>query len=195
MSEPTPELDLTGRWNIDPQHSRIGFSTRHAMVTKIRGAFNEFEGEALYDPDQPDASEVKIVVQMSSVDTRSAQRDDHLRGEDFFNVEAFPTMTFVSDKIDQVDDEEFVVVGDLTIRDMTRQISIPLALVGVHGDQFGQVRAGFEGSRRINRKDWGVTWNTALDGGGVIISDKISLEFELSLIKQSDEAVPGPVGA
>lgn len=195
MSETTQEQQLTGRWVFDAQHCRIGFSTRHAMVTKIRGAFNDFYGEAIYDADQPDASEVKLEVQMNSVDTRNAQRDEHLRSADFFDVATYPTMTFVSHKIDEVDQDEFVVVGDLTIRDMTRQVSIPLALVGVHADQYGQIRAGFEGSRRINRKDWGVTWNAALDGGGVIVSDKISLEFELSLVKQSDEVLPGPVSA
>lgn len=195
MADATSETELTGRWIIDPTHSRIGFSTRHAMVAKVRGAFNDVQGDVTYDAQSPDDVRVDVTVQMGSVDTRNELRDEHLRGEDFLDVERYPLMTFVSTEIDEVEENEFVVIGELNIRETTRRLSIPLALIGVHADQFGNLRAGLEGSRRINRRDWGITWNTVLDDGGLLVGDKISLEFELSLIKQGDEVLPEPISA
>lgn len=174
---------LVGSWTLDPAHSRLGFSSRHAMVTKVRGAFNDVSGAARIDPEDWARSSVRVSIQVASVDTRNAQRDDHLRTSDFFDVEHHPTIEFSSTSIDEVDDNQLIVAGDLTIRGITRPISVPLELMGVDTDPFGQVRVGFEGSRRIDRKDWGVSWNTPLDSGGVLVSDKISLEFELSLTK------------
>jgi len=176
---------LTGTWEIDASHTRIGFATRHAMVTKVRGAFNEVSGRVVVDAENPDASSATVTVQMASIDTRNQQRDDHLRSPDFFDVENYPEMTFTSTRIEEVDDDAYMVTGDLTIRDITRSIIVPLRLVGVDTDPFGNVRAGLEGSRRIDRRDWGVTWNTPLDSGGLLVSERIQLEFELSLIKQA----------
>ncbi len=176
---------LTGTWEIDASHTRIGFATRHAMVTKVRGAFNEVSGRVVVDAENPDASSTTVTVQMASIDTRNQQRDDHLRSPDFFDVENYPEMTFTSTRIEEVDDDAYMVTGDLTIRDITRSIIVPLRLVGVDTDPFGNVRAGLEGSRRIDRRDWGVTWNTPLDSGGLLVSERIQLEFELSLIKQA----------
>lgn len=175
---------LTGTWVIDPAHTRLGFSTRHAMVTRIRGAFNEVEGTAHIDAEDLSNTEVTITIDVGSVDTRNADRDAHLRSADFFDVEKFPTITYVSTGIDEVDEGTYIVNGDLTIRDVTRAVSVPLELLGSDRDQNGTLRLGFEGKRRIDRKDWGVEWNTTLDSGGVLVSDKITLEFELSLIKQ-----------
>ena len=175
---------LTGTWEIDASHTRIGFATRHAMVTKVRGAFNEVSGRVVVDAENPDASSATVTVQMASIDTRNQQRDDHLRSPDFFDVETYPEMTFTSTRIEEVDDDAYMVTGDLTIRDITRSIIVPLRLVGVDTDPFGNVRAGLEGSRRIDRRDWGVTWNTPLDSGGLLVGERIQLEFELSLIKQ-----------
>ncbi|SJM71319.1 YceI family protein [Gulosibacter sp. 10] len=179
---------LVGTWIVDGAHSRIGFSTRHAMVTKIRGAFNTVAGEVHISPEGYTESNVQIVIQAASIDTRQPGRDDHLRGPDFFDVERFPQITFASTSIDEIADENFIVTGDLTIRDVTRPVSLPLEFVGVETDQFGLLRAGVEGTRRIDRRDWGVKWNTPLDSGGVMVSDKISLEFELSLTKQQEPA-------
>ena len=180
---------ITGHWDIDPSHSRLGFSTRHAMVSRVRGAFNDVSGSADIADDLAD-SKAEVIIQTASVDTRSEGRDEHLRSADFFDVETYPEIRFVSSAIDEVDEGSYIVTGELTIRDMTKTVSVPLELIGVDTDPFGNLRAGLEGSRRIDRKDWGVTWNTKLDSGGVLVSDKITLEFELSLIKNAAEATP-----
>ncbi|WP_413248657.1 YceI family protein [Sinomonas flava] len=180
-----PELDssLAGEWKFDPAHTRIGFSTRHAMVTKVRGAFNDVEGTIFVDVDEPTNSSVKVVIQVASIDTRNEQRDQHLRTNDFFDAPHYPEITFISKRIDQVEDNSFIVNGELTIRGVTKEIAVPIEFVGVEKDPFGNLRAGFEGSRRIDRKDFGVNWNAALDSGGVLVSDRILLEFEVSAIK------------
>ena len=185
----TDAPDITGHWDIDPTHSRLGFSTRHAMVSRVRGAFNEVSGSVDIAEDLSDST-ATVVIETASVDTRSEDRDTHLRSADFFDVETYPQMRFVSSAIDEVDEGSYIVTGELTIRDMTKTVSVPLELIGVDTDPFGNLRAGLEGSRRIDRKDWGVTWNTKLDSGGVLVSDKITLEFELSLIKNVAEATP-----
>jgi polyisoprenoid-binding protein YceI len=173
---------LTGTWEIDPGHTRIGFATRHAMVTKVRGAFNDVSGRIEVDPADPDASTATVTVAMASIDTRNAQRDEHLRSADFFDVETYPEMTFTSTRIEEVDDDAYMVTGDLTIRDLTRSIGIPLRFVGIDTDPFGNVRAGVEGTRRLDRRDWGITWNTPLDSGGLLVGDRIQLVLALSLI-------------
>lgn len=178
---------LVGVWTIDAEHSTIGFTTRHAMVTKVRGAFNDVTGRAEFRPEEPSRSHVEVTVRMDSIDTRSAARDEHLRQSDFFDVQNYPEMTFVSTSLEEVDDNGWIAAGDLTIRGMTRSISIPLRFVGIETDSFGNVRAGFEGSRRLDRRDWGITWNTPLDSGGLMVSDRIQLEFDLSLVRQEDE--------
>lgn len=179
------QKELTGTWSIDPTHSRVGFSSRHAMVTKVRGAFNDVSGTAQLDAEDMSRSKVSVVLSVDSVDTCSPQRDAHLRSADFFDAQQHPTIEFDSTAVDEVDENQFIVTGELTIRGVTRTISVPLELLGVDTDPFGQLRAGLEGSRRIDRKDWGVSWNTPLDSGGVLVSDKITLEFELSLVKDA----------
>lgn len=176
--------DLSGDWDLDPLHTRIGFSARHAMVTTVRGSFNEFTGSFHADLDDMGKSHVEITLQVATIDTRNQQRDDHLRSGDFFEVEKWPEITFKSTQVEEVGDNAYVVSGDLTIRDVTRPVTIPLELLGVQQDAFGSLRAGFEGSRRINRRDYGLEWNMPLDAGGLMVSEKISLEFELSAIKR-----------
>jgi polyisoprenoid-binding protein YceI len=195
------ESALNGEWVLDPSHTRIGFSARHAMVTTVRGSFNEIEGSFHADLDDMTKSHASLVLKTASIDTRNQQRDDHLRSGDFFDVEKWPEITFHSTQIEEVEDNAYMVSGDLTIRDITRQIVIPLALVGVQVDAFGETRAGFEGSRRINRRDFGLEWNMPLDAGGMLVSERIMLEFEISAVKQgiqgdaegqqSDEAAEG----
>ncbi len=180
-----PELspDLSGEWRFDPNHTRIGFSTRHAMVTKVRGAFNDVEGIINADVENPANSSVRVTIKVASIDTRSAQRDEHLRTNDFFDAPSYPEITFVSSRIDQIEEMNFIVMGNLTIRGVTQEISLPIEFLGVERDPAGHLRAGFEGSRRIDRQQFGVKWNTALDSGGVLVSDKITLEFEVSAVK------------
>lgn len=174
---------LTGHWEIDPAHTRLGFSTRHAMVTRVRGAFNDVSGWVDIDEENIAESKVAVVIKTASIDTRNPDRDTHLRSSDFFNVDEYPEIRFESTSIDEVDENSFVVTGDLSIRDVSKTVSVPLELVGIDTDQLGNLRAGLEGTRRIDRKDWDVRWNTPLDSGGVLVSDKITLEFELSVIK------------
>ncbi|MDP9407143.1 MAG: YceI family protein [Actinomycetota bacterium] len=174
---------LTGDYAIDPTHSRIGFVARHAMVTKVRGAFNEFEGTAHLDGSDPSRSSARLLIQAASIDTRNAQRDEHLRSNDFLAMEEFPQITFVSTSARQVDAATFELTGDLTIKGVTNSVTVPFTYEGSALDPFGNTRVGFEGSVAVSRKDYGITWNAALETGGVLVSDKITLEFEVSAVK------------
>jgi len=182
---------LSGDWDFDPAHTRIGFSARHAMVTTVRGSFNDVEGHVHADLADMANSHVAVTLKAASVDTRSQQRDDHLRSPDFFDVERWPDITFRSTRVEEIEDGAFLVTGDLTIRDVTQTLSIPISLAGVEKDAFGAMRAGFEGSRKVNRRDFGLEWNMPLDSGGVLVSERITLEFEISAIRREDEA-PAP---
>jgi polyisoprenoid-binding protein YceI len=177
--------ELSGTWTLDPAHTRIGFVARHAMVTKVRGSFNEFEGTAVLDGANPANSHAEVTIKAASIDTRNAQRDEHLRSNDFLAMQEHPEITFTSTGARQVDETTFELTGDLTIRGVTKQVTIPFTFEGAAKDPFGNLRAGFEGSVVINRKDWGVSWNAALEGGGVLVSDRVTLEFEVSAIKSA----------
>jgi polyisoprenoid-binding protein YceI len=175
--------DITGDYVLDVAHSRLGFVARHAMVTKVRGAFNDFEGTAHLDGNDPSKSYAAVTIDVASIDTRQAQRDEHLRTNDFFDAPAFPKITFVSTDAEKVSDATFRMTGDLTIKDVTKSVSIDFDYNGSATDPYGNHRVGFEGSTVINRKDYGVNFNAALETGGVMVSDKITLEFEISAIK------------
>jgi len=175
--------DIAGDYTIDASHSRLGFSARHAMVTTVRGAFPAFEGTAHIDTANPAASTVSLSIDVSSVDTGSADRDGHLRSGDFFDVETYPTMTFTSTKVEREDASTWLITGDLTIKDVTKPVTIEFESSGSARDPFGNLRVGFEGATSINRKDWGLVWNAALETGGVLVSEKIKLEFDVSAIQ------------
>ena len=175
----------TGTWTIDPTHTRLGFVARHAMVTKVRGSFTEFEGSLTLDGANPSASSISLTAQLASVDTGTADRDAHLRSADFFDVENNPTMTFASTSVKQTDDDEFILVGDLTIKGVTRPVEVEVELDGIVTDPFGNTRAGFEGEAEISRKDFGLTWNVPLDAGGVLVSDKIKIQLDVSATKSA----------
>lgn len=177
--------DLAGDYQLDPAHSRLGFVARHAMVTKVRGQFTEFEGTGHIDVDDPGKSTAEVRVTTASINTQQEQRDGHLRNADFFDVENNPEIVFSSTAIERVDESTFRVTGDLTINDVTRPLTIDFESTGIAKDPFGYVRAGFEGSVVVNRKDWGLQWNAALETGGVLISDKVTLELDISAIKTS----------
>ncbi len=174
---------LTGSYALDPTHTRIGFVARHAMVTKVRGAFNEFDGTAILDFDDVSRSSASVTIAAASIDTRQAQRDAHLRSNDFLSMDEFPTITFVSTAARRTGDDAFELDGDLTVKGVTRPLTIPFSFEGTALDPFGNTRVGFEGSVVINRKDFGVSYNAALETGGVLISDKVTLEFEVSAVK------------
>ncbi len=186
MTETTQTIvqDLTGDYTIDPSHSRLGFTARHAMVTKVRGQFQEFAGTAHVDTAEPANSKVDLTIQTASVSTGNADRDGHLRSGDFFDAEALPEITFVSTNVTR-DGSEWTITGDLTIKGVTNSVTIPFEETGSAQDPFGNVRVGFEGDVTVNRKDWGLTWNAALETGGVLVSEKIKLEFDVSAIKNA----------
>ncbi|RSS41068.1 YceI family protein [Streptomyces sp. WAC08241] len=176
---------LTGDYTIDPAHSSIGFTVRHAMVTNVRGTFAEHEGTLRLDGTDPGASTASIDVRIASVDTGIADRDGHLRGGDFFDAERFPLMTFRSTRAEQLGGDAYRITGDLTIKDVTRPLSIDLEFNGSATDVYGNERVGFEGSAEILRSAWGLTWNAALETGGVMVSDKVKLNFDISAIKNA----------
>src|SRR6202167_499525 len=177
--------ELTGTYTLDPAHTRIGFVARHAMVTKVRGAFNEFEGTATIDGTNAAVSHVQVAIKAASIDTRNAQRDEHLRSNDFLAMAEYPQITFTSTSVSQTGDDTFEVTGDLTIKGVTNTITVPFEFEGAAKDPFGNERVGFEGSVTINRKDYGITWNATLETGRVLVSDKVTLEFEISAIKNA----------
>ncbi|TDD16216.1 polyisoprenoid-binding protein [Kribbella turkmenica] len=193
MSTTTDYRHLTGDYIIDPAHSRFGFVARHAMVTKIRGAFNVFEGNVRLDGGNSANSTVELTIKSASIDTRNADRDGHLRSNDFLAMDEHPDITFRSTAVTWIDQDSFEVTGDLTIKGVTRSVTIPLSFEGQATDPFGNSRIGFEGSTTINRTDFGVTWNAALEAGGVLVGDKVVLEFEISAIKQN--AMGGPAAS
>jgi polyisoprenoid-binding protein YceI len=183
MSTATDRSALTGDYTIDISHSRVGFKARHAMVTNVRGSFNDFAGSIHLDGDKPEASTASVTIKVASIDTRNEQRDGHLRSNDFLSIDEFPEITFTSTGVEEKGDETFAVTGDLTIKGVTKPVTFEVEYTGTAKDPFGNLRVGFEGTTTINRKDWGVSWNAALETGGVLVSDKITLELEISAIK------------
>ena len=177
--------DVTGDYVVDVAHTRIGIRARHAMVTTVRGAFTDFAGEAHLDTLKPEASSVSIRIRTASIDTGQADRDAHLRSPDFLDVERFPELVFTSTDVEQVDEGVYEVTGDLTIRDVTRPVTVEFTLTGSAKDPFGNTRVGFEGALAIKRSDWGLTWNTALETGGWLVSDRIQVEFDVSVIRSA----------
>ncbi len=184
MTAVNPET-LTGDYNLDPAHSRIGFVARHAMVTKVRGAFKEVEGSGHFDTQDPSRSHLQLTIKAASIDTGQPDRDAHLRSNDFFDMEKYPEIRFASTSVEKVDDDTYRVTGDLTIKDVTRPVTIDFELGGAVIDPWGNQRIGLEGQTVVNRKDWGVNWNAALEAGGVLVSEKVTLEFDVAAVKVS----------
>jgi polyisoprenoid-binding protein YceI len=175
--------DIAGDYTLDAAHSRLGFSARHAMVTTVRGAFKDFEGTAHVDTATPGNSKVELTIKADSIDTGVADRDAHLRSADFFETEAHPEITFTSTEVER-DGDDWTITGDLTINGTTKPITIDFESTGSARDPFGNVRIGFEGHATLSRKDWGLTWNAALETGGFLVSDKIKLDFDISAIQK-----------
>lgn len=167
----------TGTWTVDASHSELGFTARHLMVSKVRGQFKEFEGSVKVG-DVISDSQVTAVAQLASVDTGSADRDAHLKSADFFDVENNPTMSFTSTEV-----TEDSLKGDLTIKGVTKPVVFDLDFNGLATDPWGNQKAGFEATAEINRKDWGLEWNVALEGGGVLVSEKIKINLDVQLLK------------
>jgi polyisoprenoid-binding protein YceI len=179
--------DITGDYTLDPAHSRLGFSARHAMVATVRGQFTEFTGTAHVDTANPADSKVAVSIVANSINTGQQQRDDHLRSGDFFESEQYPDITFTSTDVTR-DGDDWTITGDLSIKGVTHSISVPFEFTGSATDPFGNTRIGFEGAATLNRKDWGLSWNAALETGGVLVSEKIKLQFDISAIKTPETA-------
>ena len=174
----------TGTWVIDPAHTSLAFSARHAMVAKVRGVFSEFDGTFTIDGANPANSSASLTIVASSIDTKVADRDAHLKSPDFLDVEAFPAITFTSTAV-AVKGSDIVVTGDLTIHGVTKSVDVTYELVGISQDPWGNTKIGFEGSAKISRKDFGLTWNAALETGGVLVGDEIKLNLDVEAAKQA----------
>ena len=173
--------DISGDYAIDPSHTRIGFSARHAMVTKVRGHFDQFEGNAHVDTTTPANSSVTVTIEAASVTTGNEQRDGHLKTPDFFDIANYPQITFVSTNVER-DGSEWDITGDLTINGVTKSVTIAFEETGSAKDPFGNTRVGFEGELTIDRTEWNLSFNAALETGGVLVSEKVKLEFDVSAI-------------
>ncbi|MEB8337706.1 YceI family protein [Streptomyces endophyticus] len=176
---------ITGDYTVDPAHTTLGFVARHAMVTNVKGSFSDFTGSLHLDGSDPAKSTASFDVQMASISTGNEDRDGHLKSADFFKIDEFPTMTFRSTSAESLGGDDYRITGDLTILGTTKPLSIDLEFNGSATDPFGNQRVGFEGKTEILRSDWGLTWNAALETGGVLISDKIKLNFDISAIKEA----------
>jgi polyisoprenoid-binding protein YceI len=176
---------LSGTYDIDAAHSRLGFAAKHAMVATVRGAFKVYSGEVHLDDAAPENSWAKVEIDAASVDTGNTDRDAHLRTPDFFDVENHPKITFTSTKVEKVDDDVYTLIGDLTINGKTNPVAVDWELAGTSTDPWGGFRVGFEGKATVNRRDWDLAWNLALDKGGVLVSEKVKLEFDIAAVKRA----------
>jgi len=179
-------------WQVDTAHTQIQFSVRHMMITKVRGTFEKFDILLNLDEENPEKTTVQAQIELASINTRDAQRDAHLRSADFFDSEKHQTMTFVSERVEVLSAERARLYGNLTIRDITRPVVLDVEYVGQAKSPWGTVSAGFNAHTTINRKDWNLTWNQALETGGVLVGDEVEIQIELEAVKQS-EAQPDKV--
>lgn len=175
-------------WQIDPAHTQVLFSARHMMITTVRGEFKGFEGTVEFNEENPVETTVNIEIDVASISTREEQRDGHLKSPDFFNVEQFPKIVFKSTSVEVTGDNTAKLTGDLTIKDITKPVTLDVVYHGQGQSPWGQTVAGFEAKGVLNRTDWGLTWNQALETGGVLVSEEIKIELEVELIKQAEGA-------
>jgi polyisoprenoid-binding protein YceI len=174
-------------WQIDPNHSHIEFSARHMMITTVRGRFERFTAVVEGDEDDPTRSSVEVQIETASVDTRNAQRDTDLRSTNFLDTDPYPYITFKSTRVEQVDPSHGRIVGDLTIRGVTKEAVLDVEYAGQAKSPWGTTSAGFNATTKISRKDWGLTWNLVLETGGVMVGDEITIDIELELVKQAEQ--------
>jgi len=172
-------------WQIDSAHSQIQFSVRHMMISNVRGRFENFTGVVEFNEQDLTQSKVDVQIEAASVNTREAQRDGHLKSPDFFNADKYPYLTFKSRRIEKTDATHGRVVGDLTIRDVTKEVVLNVEYAGQAKSPWGTTSAGFSATTKINRKDWGLTWNQTLETGGVLVGDEISVNIDLEIVKQA----------
>jgi polyisoprenoid-binding protein YceI len=170
-------------WNLDVPHSYVGFKVKHMAIAKVKGSFGEFSGTVTGEPGKPETFAVEAVIQMQSVDTGNTDRDDHLRSPDFFDVETYPTMTFRSTGVRMTDEEEGVLMGELTLHGVTKPVEMELEYRGLVNDPWGNTRMGFAAETEIDRREFGLTWNKALETGGLVVGHDVEIEIEVELIQ------------
>ena len=175
-------------WQLDKAHSSINFSVRHMMISTVRGRFEDFEGAFEVNEADPTRSKIAVEIQAASINTKESQRDGHLKSPDFFDVEKYPTITFKSKRVEKADDQHIRLVGDLTIKDVTKEVVLNVEYAGQAKSPWGTVNAGFTAQTKISRKEWGLTWNVALETGGVLVGDEITISIELEIIQQAEAA-------
>ena len=171
-------------WKIDPTHTAVEFSVRHLMITTVRGRFADVSGKVTSDGLDPAMGEVDVTINAASIDTREPQRDAHLRSADFFETEKFPAITFRSSRIEQVKGDHFTLVGNLTMHGVTKEVALDVTSEGRAKDPWGGERAGFTATTKVKRSDFGLTWNQALETGGVLVGDEIKITIEAQLVKE-----------
>lgn len=174
---------LTGSYQLDPVHTRLGFAVRYALVTRVHGWFDSFDGQLRLDADDPTKCSVSLTIDAASIRTNNPDRDAHLRSGDFFDVERYPTITFESTRVEDVGGRRYRVTGDLAMKAVARPVELELTYHDSCVDPYNQLRVGIEGSGSLKRSEWGLTWNVALEAGGVVLSDRIDLEIDISAIK------------
>lgn len=173
------------KWTLDPTHSELGFKIKHLMITNVSGNFTSFQAEAETEGDDFTRAQVSLTADMSSISTHNEQRDAHLRNADFFEVEKYPSLSFKSTRIEKTDEDNFIVHGELTMKGITKPVQLQVEYSGVTKDPWGNQRAGFTISGKIKRSDWGVTFNTVLETGGVALSEEVKVQAEIQLVKQA----------
>ena len=173
-------------WNIDAAHSTVGFSAKHMMFTTVRGTFSEFDAKLEFDPENPGDASVEATIQLAGVNTGAPDRDNHLRSADFFDVENHPVMTFKSTRVEPKSNTEAVVYGDLTIRGTTKEVPLNVTFLGEGVNPWGQTVGGFTATTTINREEFGLTWNQALETGGVLVSKEIKIELDIQAAKVAE---------
>ena len=179
------QFPKAGTWTLDPTHTSIEFQARHLMVAKVKGRFGEFEG-ALHIADDPTQSRTSVNIKAASIDTRTKQRDDHLRSADFLDVETYPELVFACTSIEHDEGDDWDIHGDLTIRGVTRPVTLKTEYNGQTGDPWGNQRAFFSAETKIDRGDWGLTWNQALETGGWMVGKELKLSLEIEAVLQAD---------
>ena len=170
-------------WTIDGTHTEAGFAVKHLMISTVRGRFGDVQGSISFDPSNLATGSATVTINTASIDTKEAQRDAHLRSADFFDAEKFPVLTFKSRAVQSLKGDTFQLVGDLTIKDVTREVVLYVESHGLHNDPWGGERAGFSAHTKINRKDFGLTWNATLETGGLLVGEDVKITLDLELIK------------
>jgi polyisoprenoid-binding protein YceI len=175
------------KWTFDPAHSKVGFKVKHLMISNVLGSFREFEGTATTVENDFSTAAISFSINAASIDTEAADRDTHLKSADFFDVEKYPKITFEGTKLKDLGDDMYELTGNLTIKEVSHPVILSAEYGGIMSDPWGNVKAGFSITGKINRKDWGLSWNAALEAGGVLVGDEVKLNIDIELLKMTDK--------